>query len=144
MLKHKTHHYAKSDENQEEIGCYMSTPVLSVDSQATVLSVTEMKGKKDVGSMLVKENGKYVGIITERDLTRKVLAKKLDPQVTKVSEVMSQPIISLPGDRPVTEANQFMAEQRIRHLAITEKGDIVGMLSVRDLVSFFANPRLRH
>jgi signal-transduction protein with cAMP-binding, CBS, and nucleotidyltransferase domain len=56
---------------------------------------------------------------------------------------MTQPIISLDCHLPVTEANAYMAKKKMRHLAITDNGKIVGMISVRDLVSFFANPRFR-
>ena len=94
--------------------------------------------------MFVKENDKFVGIVTERDLTRKVLRGSLDPKTTQVKSIMSQPILSLEGDRPVTEAGQFMSQHKVRHLGVIENGEIVGVISVKDLVSFFANPRVRH
>jgi len=145
MSKHKTHHYASSQESyQEEIGSYMSTPVISVESSVCIQEVVELMEEKNVGSLLVIENGEYVGIITERDVTRKVIAKNLDTNTTPASAIMNSPLCSLEGNRAITEANQFMADQKIRHLAVTEKGKVVGMLSVKDLVSFFANPRLRH
>lgn len=145
MKKHTPHHYAKNQEKyQEEIGSYMSTPVHSVDSDTNILEVTELMEEKNVGSLLVKENGQYVGIVTERDLTRKVIGKNMDLKTTKASVIMSQPIFSLDGSRPITEANQYMADHKVRHLAVTDGDKIVGMLSVKDLVSFFANPRLRH
>ena len=55
----------------------------------------------------------------------------------------AQPIITLDCHQPLTEANAFMAKKKVRHLPITENGKIVGMISVKDLVAFFANPRLR-
>ena len=94
--------------------------------------------------MLVKNGGEYIGIVTERDLTRKVLGKGLDAETTAVTEVMSSPLITLEGTQPVTDANQFMAKNKIRHLAITIEGRIEGIISVKDLVAFYANPRLRH
>jgi signal-transduction protein with cAMP-binding, CBS, and nucleotidyltransferase domain len=144
-MKHKTHHYAKDTERvEEEIGAYMTTPVLSIDSKTNIHELTEFMEEKNVGSLLVAEGSEFIGIVTERDLTRKVLRQKLDPETTKVSEIMSTPIMTLDGGRPVTEANQFMVDKKIRHLAVTDGGKIVGMLSVKDLVSFFANPRMRH
>jgi len=92
----------------------------------------------------VKEKEEYVGIVTERDFTRKVVGKNMDTKGTEVSTIMSSPLHTMEGSQPITEANQFMAEHKIRHMAVTENGKIVGMLSVKDLVSFFANPRLRH
>ncbi len=144
-MKHKPHRYAKDTERvEEEIGEYMTTPILSIDSQANIHDLTEFMEDKNVGSLLVTEGSEFIGIVTERDLTRKVLRQKLDPETTKVSEIMSSPIMTLDGGRPVTEANQYMADKKIRHLAVTDEGKIVGMLSVKDLVSFFANPRMRH
>ena len=145
MAKHKTHHYAASqDSHQDEIGSYMSTPVISVEAATSIQEAVELMDTKNIGSILVKEGDEYVGIVTERDITRQVIAKNMDAKSTAVSVIMSSPLHSLEGSQPVTEANQFMAEHKIRHMAVTEKGKIVGMLSVKDLVSFFANPRLRH
>lgn len=145
MAKHKTHHYASSQESyQEEIGSYMSTPVISVEAATSIQEAVEMMDTKNIGSILVKEGEEYVGIVTERDITRKVIAKNLDAKATAVSSIMSTPLHSLEGSQAITEANQFMAEHKIRHMAVTENGKVVGMLSVKDLVSFFANPRLRH
>ena len=79
----------------------------------------------------------------EKVATRKVLVQGLCPNTSRVSEIMTQPIISLDCHLPVTEANAYMAKKKMRHLAITDNGKIVGMISVRDLVSFFANPRFR-
>lgn len=144
-MKHKPHHYAKDTERvEEEIGEYMTTPVLSIDFQANIHDLTKLMDEKNVGSFLVTKDSKYIGIVTERDLTRKVLRQKMDPETTKVNDIMSAPIMTLDGSRPVTEANQFMADKKIRHLAVTDEGKIIGMLSVKDLVSFFANPRMRH
>ncbi len=145
MQKHKPHRYAKNQEQyEEEIGSYMSTPVHSVDAGASIQEVTKMMEEKNVGSLLVKENDQYVGIVTERDLTRKVIGKDIDVKTEQVSAIMSKPIFTMEGSRAITDANQYMAEHKIRHLGVTEGGKIVGMLSVKDLVSFFANPRLRH
>ena len=144
-MKHKAHRYAKDAERvEEEIGEYMTTPVISIDSQANIHDLTQFMDEKNVGSLLVTKEAEYVGIVTERDLTRKVLRQKMDPETTKVNDIMSAPIMTLDGSRPVTEANQFMADKKIRHLAVTDEGKIVGVLSVKDLVSFFANPRMRH
>jgi signal-transduction protein with cAMP-binding, CBS, and nucleotidyltransferase domain len=144
-MQHKKHHYAKDTERvEEEVGGYMTTPVISIDSQTNIHELTQVMDEKNVGSLLVTNGSEYIGIVTERDLSRKVLRQKMDPETTKVNDIMSAPIMTLEGSRPVTEANQFMADKKIRHLAVTDAGKIVGMLSVKDLVSFFANPRMRY
>ena len=89
----------------------------------------------NIGSVLVKEFEEYVGIVTETDLTRKVLGKGLNAASTGISEIMTSPILSLDCYLPVEEANRFMHKNKIRHLAVTEEEKIVGILSVKDLVS---------
>jgi signal-transduction protein with cAMP-binding, CBS, and nucleotidyltransferase domain len=116
---------------------------MSVDADSTAEETARVMHDKNVGSLLVKEKDEYVGIVTETNLTRKVLGGKMDPKTTSVSAIMSQPLLSMDGHMPVTEANAFMAKHNIRHLAVTENEKVVGMISVKDLVSFYANPRLR-
>jgi signal-transduction protein with cAMP-binding, CBS, and nucleotidyltransferase domain len=94
--------------------------------------------------VLVKNGKEFIGIITERDLTQKVVGKGLDPKTMPVTETMSSRLITLDVEQPAIEANQFMAKHKIRHLAVTVEGKIEGILSVKDLVAFYANPRLRH
>ena len=143
-MKHKTHAFAKEEKIEETIGEYMTSPVMSVPAETTIFEVSQLMAEKNIGSVLVKNGEEFVGIITERDLTRKVIGQGLNPKTTPVTETMSSPLITLDGEQPVTEANQFMAKHRIRHLAVTVEGKISGILSVKDLVAFYANPRLRH
>jgi CBS domain-containing protein len=143
-MKHKTHTFAKQEKIEETIGEYMSAPVQSVTGESTIFEVSKMMTERNIGSVLVKNGKEFVGIITERDLTQKVIGMGLDPKTTPVSEIMTSPLITLDSDQPVTDANQFMAKHRIRHLAVTVEGKIEGILSVKDLVAFYANPRLRH
>ena len=144
-MKHKTHSFAKDQEKfAETIAEYMTSPVQSVTSDTTIFEVTQWMVEKNIGSVLVKEGTEFIGIITERDLTRKVIGQGLDAKTTPVTVTMSSPLITLDGNEPVTEANQFMASHKIRHLAVTVEGKIEGMISVKDLVAFYSNPRLRH
>ena len=100
--------------------------------------------EKNISSVLVKNGKEFIGIITERDLTQKVVGKGLDLKTRPVTQTMSSPFITLDVEQPVTEANQFMAKHKIRNLAVTVEGKIEGVLSFKDLVAFYANPRLRH
>ncbi len=144
MEKHTPHRFVKDQTSKsQEIADWMSFPVISVDAAFTVKETAQLMHGKNIGSVLVEENSEHVGIVTETDLTRKVLVQDLCPNTSRVSEIMTQPIISLDCHLPVTEANAYMAKKKMRHLAITDNGKIVGMISVRDLVSFFANPRFR-
>ncbi len=127
-----------TEEYLEEIGDYMSSPVISIDSELTVQEAAQQMHAKNVGSVLVRVHDKYVGILTETDLLRKVVAKKLDPVTARVSSVMTKPILSMDRFMPVIEAEEFMKKKNIRHLTVTEDDEIVGMLSVKDLVSCYS------
>ena len=144
MAKYTPHRYVKDQKARTEIADFMTTSVISIGPDSTVQETAKFMHEKNIGSLLVKENDEYIGIVTETDLTRKVRAGGLDPKTIKVTAVMTtQPIITLDCHQPLTEANAFMAKKKVRHLPITENGKIVGMISVKDLVAFFANPRLR-
>ncbi len=144
MAKYVPHKYVKDQTIREEISDYMSPTVISVESDFTVQETAKFMHEKNIGSVLIKEKDEYIGIVTETDLTRKVLGGGLDPKTTKVTAVMTpQPLFTLDCHLPVTDANAFMAKKKIRHLPVTDDDKIVGMISVKDLVSFFANPRLR-
>ena len=122
----------------DEIGDYMISPILSIDLESSVQEAAQFMMAHNIGSVLVKEFEEYVGIVTETDLTRKVLGKGLNAESTPVSEIMTSPILSLDCYLPVEEANRFMYKNKIRHLAVTEEEKIVGILSVKDLVSYFS------
>ena len=122
----------------DEIGNYMISPILSIDLESSVQEAAQFMVAHNIGSVLVKEFEEYVGIVTETDLTRKVLGKGLNAESTPVSEIMTSPILSLDCYLPVEEANRFMHKNKIRHLAVTEEEKIVGILSVKDLVSYFS------
>ncbi|MCH8312608.1 MAG: CBS domain-containing protein [Nitrospinae bacterium] len=144
LSKHVPHRYSKEHEDHlEEIGDYMTSPVFNVDSESFVKEAAQIMQSKHIGSLFVKEGDKFVGIITENDLSRKVVADNLDPATTKVSEIMTAPILTLDCIEHVEKANQLMAQNKIRHMGVTKKDEIIGILSVRDLVAYFANPRIR-
>jgi signal-transduction protein with cAMP-binding, CBS, and nucleotidyltransferase domain len=127
-----------TEEYLEEIGNYMSSPVLSIDSELTVQEAAQQMHARNVGALLVRVYDKYVGILTETDLTRKVVAKGLNPETTMVSVIMTKPIFSMDRYMPAEEAEEFMKRKNIRHLAVTESDQIVGILSVKDLVSCYS------
>lgn len=127
----------------EEIGDYMISPVLSIDPNASAQEAAQFMETNHVGSLLVKDGENFVGIITETDLTRKIVAKGLKDKNPKVSEIMTAPLQTIDCHEPIVDANQLMANKRIRHIAVTENNKVVGMLSVKDLIHYYANPRIR-
>jgi len=111
------------------------TPDSNVDDAATVMK------ERDIRSVLVKENGAYVGILTETDLLFEVLIGGNDPKSTKVSSIMTKPIISLDQDKSLKAGVELMRKKNIKHLIVTRKDKIVGMLSIRDLITFSVRNR---
>jgi len=127
----------------QEIINYMVSPVLSIAPDASIREAAKLMKSEHVGSLLVKEGETFVGIITETDLIRKVLAQDLQDPNPSVRETMTTPLLTLDCHEPVVDANQLMALNKIRHIAVTENEQVVGMLSIKDLISYYANPRIR-
>jgi signal-transduction protein with cAMP-binding, CBS, and nucleotidyltransferase domain len=112
----------------------MQTTMETIGSERTVLEATQTMAEKRIGSLLVLEAGDMVGIVTETDVVRKVIAAGLPARSTSVGAVMNAPLIQIDINDTAREASRLMAEKRIRHLAVTEHNKVVGLLSVRDLV----------
>lgn len=119
----------------DEIRDFMRSPVISVGPQATVQEAAKIMAEKVISSLLVKENDEYLGIVTKTDLVNKVLAKGLDPQGTRVVSVMAKPLLTRDLYISRSEANEFMLRNKLKHLAVTQNGKVVGVLTTKDLVS---------
>jgi signal-transduction protein with cAMP-binding, CBS, and nucleotidyltransferase domain len=112
----------------------MAKSVFTVTKKNKIKETADMMKKNGVGSLLVKEEDQILGIITETDIVHKVVAQGLSPQITTVDAVMSFPLMSIEAESEVEEAGQQMVENGIRHLAVTQDGQVVGMISMRDLL----------
>jgi len=125
----------------------MRTTMETMASERTVLEAAQAMAKKQIGSLLVLEAGNMVGIVTETDVVRKVIAAHLPANSTSTKAVMNAPLIQIDINHTVRDASRLMAEKRIRHLAVTEDHKVVGLLSVRDLVKMVSvrdKPRFLH
>lgn len=124
---------------QRPLAVMMNRRILSVGPDTTVIEVARTMQEAKVGALLVAEGARFTGIVSETDLVRRVLAVRGDVQQVRVSEIMRSPIITIEIDRSAHEASDLMSERGIRHLAVTDDGKIVGMVSVRDLLRYFKN-----
>ena len=88
--------------------------------------------------MLVDDDRRYIGIITDTDLSRKAVARGLDPNTTSVKSCMSKPVLTIEDDELLDTAGQLMKENGVRHLAVTEDRTIIGVLSVSDLLRYYS------
>ncbi len=86
-----------------------------------------------VGALLVLDNDKLVGIISERDLIRKILGSTIDPKSVKVEQLMTKDPVIVPPSMTVQEAMKLMTERRFRHLPVLENGKLLGVISIGDL-----------
>jgi len=118
----------------QTIGELMCSPPHSIDPEKTLDEVVENLNSFNVGSLLIKKDGDYIGIVTKSDLIRKAITQKLRRDTTKVSAVMTHSILALASDTPAKEAYEFMKNKRIRHLAVTQDNSITGVVSVKNLL----------
>src|ERR1700740_1682239 len=110
--------------------------VWSIDPNATVIDAIQLMDEKNVGALPVVENGKLVGIVSERDYTRKVLLKGRSSKDTPVSDIMTKQVLTVNPSNRVTECMQIMTDNRVRHLPVLEGTNLVGILSIGDLVNW--------
>lgn len=108
-----------------------------VSPDATVYEAIELMAQKDIGSLLVVENEKLIGILSERDYARKVILQGHASKSTKVSEIMTSNLICVHPDNQVEECMALMTSKHIRHLPVMENDQIMGVISIGDVVNAF-------
>ena len=112
-----------------------SKEIWHIASASTVLEAIRQMAEKNVGAMLVMDDGRLVGIISERDYTRKVILEGRSSKDTAVRDIMSSPVISVAPDIGVGACLQLMTDRHIRHLPVVdEDGRVLGVISIGDLV----------
>ena len=114
----------------------IARPIIEIDEQATVVDASKKMAKNDRGSIVVTKKGATVGFLTERDILRKVVAKSLSPRGVKVKDVMSKAPVTVDKGRPLREAIDLMNRKGIRRMLVTDKGTIVGVFTLRDIVQY--------
>jgi len=111
--------------------------VLQIEADATVFDAIKRMVESNVGALLVTENGKLAGIVTERDYLRRVTLEGRTEKETLVSEIMSSPLVYVTPDTSVDECMAIMTERRIRHVPVLDDHhELVGIVSIGDLVKF--------
>jgi len=110
---------------------FMSTNVITIDVHRTVLEAAKLMHQQDKGDLVVMDDSVAKGIVTERDLVRRVMAQKKSFD-TKVSEVMSTPLISIDENTPLREAARTMVKYKIRRLPVTKNNVLVGIIATSD------------
>jgi len=112
------------------------SPLWSVSPDTTVFETIQLMADKNIGAVLVKAGEKLVGIMSERDYTRKVAIKGKSSKETRVKEIISTPVLTVTPNHTVEECMRLMTENRIRHLPVLDGEKVVGVVSIGDLVNW--------
>ena len=112
------------------------TEIFSVSPEASVFEAIELMDGKNVGALIVMENDRVVGMISERDYTRKIVLRGKRSRETKVAEIMSSELTVAHPREPVEQCLRLMTEKRIRHLPVMDGDKLRGVISIGDLVKF--------
>ena len=112
----------------------MNRAIETLDSQKTVADAARWMAKQRIGSVFVIEAGEIVGIVTESDIVRKTLAEGQDPEGVRLRSLLTFPLVGIEVTRSIRDACEAMATHHLRHLAVTDRTKIVGVVSIRDLV----------
>ena len=115
----------------------MTKTLISVNPATTSLQIAKMMEQGGIGAVLVKENENLVGIVTDRDFATKIAANNL-PFDTPVEKIMSSPLITINHNEPISAAAEMMSSKKIRKLAVSDNGTIVGLITSTDLVNQLA------
>jgi len=114
----------------------MVESVITVDADSSVMRAVKVMNEHEIGCLVVTRRGKAVGIITERDLLKRVIAKSKNPSRTKVREIMTKPLIAGEPDMDLEDATKLMFERKIKKLPVVEHGRLLGLITLTDVARF--------
>jgi signal-transduction protein with cAMP-binding, CBS, and nucleotidyltransferase domain len=118
-----------------KVGEMMTRPIITEDRDTIVTKIAEDMDELGVGSVVITKEGKPAGIITERDIALKVLLKDRRASEVKAKEIMAFPLVTIESETSVDEACKLAARKRIKRLPVVENGMLVGIVSIRDLLT---------
>jgi CBS domain-containing protein len=111
--------------------------VITIDADAPVMKAVKIMNENEIGCLIVTRRNKAVGIITERDLLKRVIGKSKNPKTTKVREIMTKPLIAGHPDMDLEEATKLMFKMKIKKLPVVEsEGDLRGLITLTDVARF--------
>lgn len=125
-----------------EILSHKGAQVWSISPDATVFDAIQLMADKNIGALLVTQADKLLGILTERDYTRKVALKGKSSKQTAVKEILSGQVIHVTPDHTVEDCMRLMTDHRVRHLPVLHSERIVGVISIGDLVNWIITAQM--
>ena len=118
---------------------WMSKPVLTTKPGTSVLEAAKKMTKHNIGSIVISEDGKKpLGIITERDVLKKVIAQKVDAEKTNVDEIMTKKPLSVDVETSLLDISKIMNKNSLRRILVTQKDEMIGIVTSRDLLQLMA------
>lgn len=117
-----------------KVGDAMTKSPVTVKKETTLKECARIMSDKHVGSLLIEEKGKIIGLATEQDMVRKAMAKLLDPAKTPVKKIMETEILTTTANKDIYDALKIMRDHNVRHLPVVEKGKFVGFLTIKDIL----------
>ncbi len=108
--------------------------IISISPDASVLDAIKLMADKGIGALVVIDGGDLSGIVTERDYARKVIIKGRASDTTPVADIMTADVITASSQKTVNECMEVMTSNKCRHLPVVDDGELVGMISIGDLV----------
>jgi CBS domain-containing protein len=118
--------------------------IFSVGPEQTVYDALEIMEEKNIGAVLVMESGQMVGIFSERDYARKGILRGRASKNTLIKEVMTSKVITVETEQKLQECMEIMSDKHIRHLPVTRNGELVGIISINDIVTMIIREQRAH
>jgi CBS domain-containing protein len=107
--------------------------IFHIEPTATIRQCAEMMQRSSVGALLVLEEGRLIGIVSERDIVRKIIIENVDVNKALVLDIMTKHPLTVPPSLTVTEGMRLMTEKRFRHLPVIDQDKLIGVVSIGDL-----------
>lgn len=114
----------------------MVEDVITVDSDVQVMEAVKLMNENEIGCLVVTRRGKAIGILTERDLLKRVIVKLRDPKKIKVRQIMTKPLIVGDPDMNLEDATKIMFDRKIKKLPVIESRKLVGLVSLTDIARY--------
>ena len=121
-----------------DIRNWLSSPIVSITKDKTVFEAAKKMDEHAIGSLLVMHKDQLQGIITERDIVRKVISKSLNPHEIVVAEIMSEQVHTVDVHSNMSEIAKMMEEGKFRRMVVTENAKVIGMITSMDFLKFMS------